>query len=89
MYIDPRVIRTFVHSETRRTGAPLHDDDLVQDAALRACAALHRQFEIRHPQAFLRKIVADAVRDHWRRRRVVSDLDSISAQQSAVAPRIE
>src|SRR5262245_5306369 len=69
MHIDPSEIRIMVRAATRRTGAPVHDEDLEQDAMLRALQACRRQSEIRHPRAFLMKVVRDVVRDHWRRRR--------------------
>lgn len=89
MHFDTSVIRTIVRSETRRTGAPLHDEDLEQDAALKACEAFQRQFEVRHPQAFLHKVVVDAVRDHWRRRRSLEDLEPLKESELAVPPRLE
>lgn len=89
MHFDPSVIRTIVRSETRRTGTPLHDEDLEQDAALKACEAFQRQFEVRHPQAFLHKVVVDAVRDHWRRRRPFEDLEGLTETSLAVPPRLE
>ena len=89
MNIDPCEIRLLVRSATRRTGHPLHDEDLEQDATLKAVEAFRKQFEVRHPRAFLRKIVCDAVRDHWRRRRSAEDLNAIDEAYFAESPRFE
>jgi RNA polymerase sigma factor (sigma-70 family) len=89
MNIDPTEIRMLVRIATQQTGRPLHDEDLEQDATLRAVEAFRKQFEIRYPRAFLRKIVCDAVRDHWRRRRPAEDLDAISEKHLAECPRFE
>jgi RNA polymerase sigma-70 factor (ECF subfamily) len=89
MYFDPSVIPTIVRSETRRIGAVFRDEDLEQDAALRACEAFQRQFEVRHPRAFLHKVVVDAVRDHWRRRRTFQALGRLEESLVAVPPRLE
>jgi RNA polymerase sigma-70 factor (ECF subfamily) len=89
MNIDPCEVRSLVRLVTRRTGWPLHDEDLEQDATLKAVEAFGRQFEVRYPHAFLRKIVSDAVRDHWRRRRPAEALNSISEHRIAESPRFE
>jgi RNA polymerase sigma-70 factor (ECF subfamily) len=89
MNIDPCEIRLLVRIATQRTGRPLHDEDLEQDATLKAVEALRKQFEIRYPRAFLRKIVCDTVRDHWRRRRPPEGLNAIDERHLAVAPRFE
>src|SRR5262245_43890070 len=89
MDIDPFEIRVLVRIATRKTGIPLHDEDLDQDATLKAVEAFRKQFEIRYPRAFLRKIVADAVRDHWRKRRVLEELDSVDESQLSYLPRLE
>jgi RNA polymerase sigma factor (sigma-70 family) len=89
MVIDLFEVRAIVRSETQRTGVPLHDEDLEQDATLKAVEAFRREIEVRYPRAFLRKIVGDAVRDHWRRRRVGEDLDTVDEARVAVAPRFE
>ena len=89
MQIDLFVIRTIVRIETGRTGAPLHDEDLEQDAALKAFEAFGRVFDVRHPRAFLRKVVVGVIRDHWRRRRPVEDLKSVEETLVAEPPRLE
>jgi RNA polymerase sigma factor (sigma-70 family) len=89
MVIDLFEVRAIVRNETKRTGMPLHDEDLEQDATLKAVEAFRRECEVRYPRAFLRKIVGDAVRDHWRRRRVGEDLEAVDEARVAFAPRFE
>ena len=87
--VDLLEVRAIVRSETKRTGVPLHDEDLEQDASLKAVEAFQRECEVRYPRAFLRKIVGDAVRDHWRRRRTAENLDGVDEARIAVSPRFE
>jgi RNA polymerase sigma factor (sigma-70 family) len=68
MFLNPAEIRLLIRAVTKRTGLPLHDEDLEQEAALNAIEAFRRLERIDHPRALLRKIVYDTVRDHWRRR---------------------
>jgi RNA polymerase sigma-70 factor (ECF subfamily) len=89
MNFSPADIRAIVRMVTRRTGAPVHDEDLEQEAALRAVEAFRRTPDIRHPRAFLTKVVSDTVRDHWRRRRSTEDLDAINESRFAESPRFE
>ena len=89
MNIDPSEIRVLVRIATRRTGVPLNDEDLNQDATLKAVEAFRKQFEVRYPRAFLRKIVTDAVRDHWRKRRTTEDLDTVDERHFAYIPDFE
>jgi RNA polymerase sigma-70 factor, ECF subfamily len=89
MKINPADIRTLVHIETRKTGTPVHDEDLVQDIAVRALEAAHRLRAITHPKALLRKIVHDSVRDHWRRRRPCEDLNELDERLVARMPELE
>jgi RNA polymerase sigma-70 factor (ECF subfamily) len=88
MKIDPCEIRLLVRIATQRTGRPLHDEDLEQDVTLKAVEAFRKQFEVRHPRAFLRKIVCDTVRDHWRRRRR-AELNVIDEMHFAESPCFE
>lgn len=87
--IDIREIRRIVRIATSRTGSAVFDEDLMQDAALRAIEAFRRAGDVRHPRAFLRKVVTDAVRDHWRGRRNVENLDSVAEERVAETPRFE
>jgi len=89
MNIDPSEIRVMVRVATQRTGAPVHDEDLEQDAILKAVEALRKQRHVRHPRAFLMKVVRDAVRDHWHRRRSDDDLSAIDENRLARAPQFE
>jgi len=87
--IDATEIRTLIRMVTQRTGAPVYDDDLTQDVTLKVMEACRRQCEIRHPRAFLMKIVRDAVHDYWRRRRVVFDISTIDESRFAELPNFE
>jgi RNA polymerase sigma factor (sigma-70 family) len=89
MKIDPVEIRLLVRIATRRTGWPLHDEDLEQDATLKAMEAFRKQLEVRFPRAFLRKVVTDTVRDHWRRRRPEGDFDEIDESDLSQSPCLE
>ena len=87
--IDPAEIRTLIRRVTQRTGPPVHDDDLTQEVTLKVVEACRRQVEIRHPRAFLMKVVRDAVHDYWRRRRVVFDISTIDESRFAQLPHFE
>lgn len=89
MNFDPAHIRNLIHAETRRTGTPVHDEDLEQDIALHAVEALRRLHKITHPRALLVKIVRDAVHDYWRRRRLSEDLAAIDERWIAHRPALE
>jgi len=89
MNLNPVEIRTLVHVETKRTGTPVHDEDLEQEIALRAWEAIQRIKYITHPRGLLAKIVRDAVRDRWRRRRSYEDLESIDARFISQRPEFE
>ena len=89
MNLDPAEIRTLVHFVTKHTGSPVHDEDLVQDIAVRALEALQRLEHVTHPRGLLMKIVRDAVRDHWRRRRLSEDLDTIDQRFLSHQPEFE
>ena len=89
MNLNPIEIRNLVHMATKRTGTPLHDEDLEQDVALHALEAFQRLPEVTHPRALLMKIVHDAVRDHWRRRRLSEDIESVDSRFIAQIPEFE
>ena len=82
-------IRILIHVETQRTGSPVHDEDLEQDIAVHALEALRRLERVTHPRALLMKIVRDAVRDRWRRRRSPEDLESIDQRFISHQPQFE
>jgi len=89
MTIDPADIRTFIHIVTRKTGTPIHDEDLEQDVAVRALEASHRLEAVRYPKALLMKIVRDTVHDHWRRRRSADPLQDIDERFLSRTPEFE
>jgi len=89
MNIDTSEIRFLIRRLTQRTGTPVHDDDLTQDVTLKAVEACRKQREIRHPRAFLAKIVRDAVQDYWRRRRVVFDISTLDESRFVELPNFE
>src|SRR5262245_13948904 len=89
MNIDPSEIRFMVRIAIQRTGPPLRDEDLEQDAILKAVEASQKRRDVRHPRAFLMKVVRDAVRDHWRRRRVSEDLSACDEVRIAHLPQYE
>jgi RNA polymerase sigma factor (sigma-70 family) len=89
MNLNPEEIRTLVHVVTKHTGSPVHDEDLEQDIAVHALEALQRLGHITHPRALLRKIVRDAVRDRWRRRRLSEDLDTVDQRFLSHQPEFE
>jgi RNA polymerase sigma factor (sigma-70 family) len=73
--LTPESARAMVRIISLKTGAPLFDDDLVQEALLRGIRALGRSSRIDHPHAFFAKIVRDTLYDHWRNRHVLLSLD--------------
>ena len=89
MNFDFAEIPAFVHFATKRTGSPLHDEDLEQEIALNAIEASRRIDEVANPRALLMKIVLDTVHDHWRRRRPAEDIDSVDERFLAHAPSFE
>jgi RNA polymerase sigma-70 factor (ECF subfamily) len=89
MIFDPSDIRTLIHAATRRTGTPLHDEDLEQDVALRALEAFRRLHKVNHPRALLMKIVRDTLRDHWRRKRCSEELSEDDERLTAPTPPVE
>ncbi|HLQ78346.1 MAG TPA: sigma-70 family RNA polymerase sigma factor [Terriglobia bacterium] len=89
MKIDAGEIRVLIRMVTQRTGPPVYDDDLTQDVTLKVMEACRRQCEIRHPRAFLMKVVRDAVHDYWRKRRVVFDISTVDESRFAELPNFE
>src|SRR5258706_6110911 len=89
MIFDPSEIRTLIHVATKRTGTPIHDEDLEQDIALQALEAFRRLDEVTHPHALLMKIVNDTVRDYWRRKRSSEDLANIDERFISHVPAFE
>jgi len=89
MNIDASEIRMLIRLVTQRTGSPVHDDDLTQEVTLKVVEACRKQDEIRHPRAFLMKVVRNAVHDYWRRRRIVFDISTIDESRFAELPNFE
>src|SRR5262249_5031626 len=89
MIFTPSEIRTLIHVATKRTGTPVHDEDLEQEVALHALEAFRRLSEVTHPRALLGKIVKDTVRDHWRRRRLSEELETIDERFISHEPAFE
>ena len=89
MIFNPSDIRILIHMATRRTGTPVHDEDLEQDVALHVIEAFHRLRDVTHPRGLLTKIVRDAVHDYWRRRRSAEDLEGIDERFISHAPEFE
>ena len=82
-------IRTLIHAATKRTGTPVHDEDLEQEVALHALEAFQRLNKVTHPRALLMKIVRDAVRDHWRRKRSFEEVSDIDEKFISHVPALE
>jgi RNA polymerase sigma-70 factor (ECF subfamily) len=89
MNINASEIRMLIRLVTQRTGSPIHDDDLTQEVTLKVVEACRKQDEIRHPRAFLMKVVRNAVHDYWRRRRIVFDISTIDESRFAELPNFE
>jgi len=89
MIFNPTDIRTLIHAATKRTGTPVHDEDLEQDIAMRAWEAFRRQNEVTYPRALLMKIVYDSVRDYWRRKRPIENLAAIDERLLSHIPAFE
>src|SRR5262245_11263107 len=89
MIFNPAEIRTLIHLATKRTGTPVHDEDLEQEVALQALEAFQRLESVTHPRALLMKIVHDTVRDHWRRKRSLEELAGIDERLICETPTFE
>src|SRR5262245_44829361 len=88
MNFSPADIRVMVRVVTQRTGDPVHDEDLLQEVSLRAISAFRNRHDIRHPRAFLMKVVQNTVSDYWRRRRMARDAPAIITETFS-APTFE
>jgi RNA polymerase sigma factor (sigma-70 family) len=89
MIFNPAEIRTLIHMATKRTGTPVHDEDLEQDIAVRAWEAFQRQNDVKYPRALLMKIVCDSVRDYWRRKRPMESGTEIDETLFSHVPAFE
>ncbi len=89
MILNVAEIRALVHLVTKRTGLPVHDEDLEQEVALHAVEAFRRIERVAHPRALLAKIVVDTVGDYWRRRRPREDIQAIDERLLSHVPTFE
>lgn len=87
--LDRNLIRSVIRLATMRTGIPVLDNDLEQEALLRVLLASRRTSNIEYPKAFVAKIVRDTVQDYWRKHRRFENLDSIPEQVLSYRPTIE
>jgi len=85
--LTPEFARGVMGRLTRRTGTPVFDEDLIQEALLRGLLAFRRIPDIRYPRAFLTKIIRDLVIDDWRHGRYTRE--SLSEDQGSILPTVE
>ena len=89
MNVDPTDVQRLIRFATKRTGTALFDEDLTQEACMRALGAFRRVGKIDYPRGFLMKIVLDTVRDHWRRRRPTENLDGLDERLIGFTPALD
>ena len=87
--LDRRFVRSVILFAAFRSGSALHDEDLEQEALLRVLQAARRTGRIEYPKGFVVKIVNDTISDHWRRRRVFEDIQSIPQHLLSYCPAFE
>jgi len=69
--VTPHFAATVIRQVTRKTDSPIYNDDLKQEALLRAVTAVRRlNARIAHPYASFRRIIRNVVQDYLRRRRM-------------------
>jgi RNA polymerase sigma-70 factor (ECF subfamily) len=89
MNVDPADVQRLIRFATKRTGTAVFDEDLTQEACLRALDASRRVGKVDYPRAFLMKIVLDTVRDHWRRKRPTENLDDLDERFIGFTPALD
>ena len=89
MNLDPTEVQRIIRFVTKRTGTALFDEDLTQEACMRALDAFRRVGKIDYPRAFLMKIVLDTVRDHWRRKRPTENIDGLDERLIGFTPALD
>jgi len=89
MIVNPTEVRQLIRFATMRTGNAICDEDLTQEACMRALDAFRRAGHVQYPRAFLIKVVGDTVRDHWRRRRPAENIDSVQERFVCFTPDFE
>lgn len=80
--LTPRFAMTMLRAVSVRTGSPVYDEDLAQEALLRFLHAVQRHLRIDCPQALFVKIVQDLLYDFWRKRREMVPLESFRELQA-------
>jgi len=65
----PQFARRAMRFICGRKGLPAYDEDLIQEALLRALSASRRVGYIQYPSAFFGKIMRDVLADFWRKKR--------------------
>jgi RNA polymerase sigma-70 factor, ECF subfamily len=86
---DRSVVKGMIVRISLRTGSPVFDEDLEQEALLRIWQALRRTDQIEHPKAFVAKIIKDTLATHWRNRRQFEQIDSIPEHFFSITPESE
>ena len=89
MVLNPAEVAQMIRFVTRRTGTAVFDEDLTQEACVRALDAFRRTREVQYPRAFLMKIVFDTVHDHWRRRHPTENIDILDERFVCFTPDFE
>lgn len=92
--IEQQQLQAMLKAILRRTGSAIVDDDLAQEVALRVLEALRRVPEVANPSGFCRKVIEDAVRDHWRsmsrhRERLTLDVSEVEEHWLGQMPTID
>jgi RNA polymerase sigma factor (sigma-70 family) len=85
--LTPEFAGWLIRKLTCRTGTPLFDDDLAQEALLRGLLAFRRVPDVNHPRAFFAKIVRDTVIDRWRHKHFAEQ--PLTEDQGKVQPAVE
>lgn len=82
LLLTPNSARAMLRIIGLRTGFPIVDDDLVQEALLRSLRAFSRSECCQYPRALFAKIVRDTVYDHWRSGRKFVSLEDSECELS-------
>ena len=89
MTVNPIEVTQLIRFATKRTGTALFDEDLTQDACVRALEAFKRTDKIDYPRAFLMKVVSDTVRDYWRKKRPTENIDMLDERVLCFTPQFD
>jgi RNA polymerase sigma-70 factor (ECF subfamily) len=85
----PESARAMVRVVSLETGSATFDDDVAQEALLRTLMAVRRVGSVEHPYGFFMKIVRDTLYSHWRRRRILLDLESLGEDRLSDGPSFD